>query len=174
MPTSPLLPQACPSKEDLLAFAKGSLSPGRAEEVERHIETCHFCFAAADTRPLEQPLKDQEAVDVDRRNVGLPPGEVERGALAVAVTLPFPGGSLQASGGVAARADRNLLAGRYRLGKFIAKGGMGAVHRATDQLFRREVAVKLLLGSQEGEERAPPPSGAGNVTVESRPSASYV
>ena len=34
---------------------------------------------------------------------------------------------------------------RYQLGEEIARGGMGAVHRAIDTIFRREVAVKLLL-----------------------------
>ena len=40
-----------------------------------------------------------------------------------------------------------LLAGRYRLGKEIARGGMGKVNWATDELFNREVAVKFLLAS---------------------------
>jgi serine/threonine protein kinase len=36
-------------------------------------------------------------------------------------------------------------AGRYELGVEIARGGMGAVYRATDTVFAREVAVKVLL-----------------------------
>ena len=35
-------------------------------------------------------------------------------------------------------------AGRYTLGPEIARGGMGAVYRATDTAFSREVAVKVL------------------------------
>ena len=38
-----------------------------------------------------------------------------------------------------------LLDERYQLGEEIARGGMGAVHRAVDVVFKREVAVKLLL-----------------------------
>src|SRR5688572_8864448 len=36
-------------------------------------------------------------------------------------------------------------ADRYVLGAEIARGGMGAIHRATDTALGREVAVKLLL-----------------------------
>lgn len=36
------------------------------------------------------------------------------------------------------------LAGRYQLGDLLGTGGMAAVHRATDLLLGREVAVKLL------------------------------
>ncbi|QJW98608.1 serine/threonine-protein kinase [Frigoriglobus tundricola] len=40
---------------------------------------------------------------------------------------------------------RPSAAGRYVLGEEIARGGMGAVYRATDAAFGREVAVKVLL-----------------------------
>ncbi len=37
-----------------------------------------------------------------------------------------------------------LLGGRYRIGRFIAAGGMGEVYEARDELLRETIAVKLL------------------------------
>src|SRR3954471_4431450 len=37
-------------------------------------------------------------------------------------------------------------AGRYRIVAELARGGMGAVYRAHDPVFVREVAIKLLAG----------------------------
>src|SRR5215211_2280376 len=58
------------------------------------------------------------------------------------------------------------LAGRYRLGRWLAAGGMGQVWQATDEVLGRPVAVKLLR-----EEYAHDPTFARRLRVEARSAA---
>ena len=46
-----------------------------------------------------------------------------------------------------------VLGGRYRLGPEIGSGGMGAVHRAWDERFEREVAIKVVRSGSVEKER---------------------
>jgi len=46
-----------------------------------------------------------------------------------------------------------VLGGRYRLGPEIGSGGMGAVHRAWDERFDREVAIKIVRSGGVEKER---------------------
>lgn len=49
----------------------------------------------------------------------------------------------------------DLVAGRYRLGRILGRGGMADVRAATDEILEREVAVKLLReAAEDPRERA--------------------
>ncbi|EFC80212.1 serine/threonine-protein kinase [Parafrankia sp. EUN1f] len=50
-------------------------------------------------------------------------------------------------------APRVLIGRRYRLDGVIGRGGFGVVHRATDELLRRQVAVKEVLLPTDGSEQ---------------------
>ncbi|MGW4501384.1 protein kinase domain-containing protein [Micromonospora sp. NPDC004336] len=46
-----------------------------------------------------------------------------------------------------------LLAGRYRLGERLGRGGMSVVHRAHDEVLERDVAVKVLVAADQSARR---------------------
>ena len=71
--------------------------------------------------------------------------------LEVAPTVAAVGGTMTDAGSppFPMRCDESLaaeqvLGGRYRIGRFVASGGMGEVYEAHDELLRETVAVKLL------------------------------
>jgi serine/threonine-protein kinase len=51
------------------------------------------------------------------------------------------------------RSDPDLIAGRYRLGELLGRGGMGEVRAARDITLGRDVAVKLLHHGLAGDEK---------------------
>ncbi len=61
----------------------------------------------------------------------------------VASTKPFPPGMPIGPG--------NVIAGKYRVDRLIAVGGMGVVVRARHEALAQDVAIKVLLPSEADE-----------------------
>jgi WD40 repeat protein/serine/threonine protein kinase len=125
----------CPSADALRQFAVGKTG-GDFDAIEAHLSACRVCAGKLDQIALERDSLVERVRLHARDTVSLP--EARKSTSNEQSTLP-------------AAPEFTV---RYRIGEPIAKGGMGEIHRAVDELFDREVALKRLLPKYTGDREA--------------------
>jgi serine/threonine protein kinase len=115
----------CPSDEDLLAFALGRLDDTRVAEVHIHLDECETC-----QRVLSEAAH----------------------ALATAATSPLR--EQEEDGWVRTFQPGTLVARRYLIQHFIARGGMGEVYEAFDRDMQQKIALKTVTSTAGDNPRA--------------------
>ena len=120
----------CIDGDTALAFAQGRLSGDRLASVDEHLDGCGDCrWVVAEA---VKALRGQE----NRDSGGDGDGDAWR---------PEPATRLPAG---------SLLADRYFIVRFIARGGMGEVYEAEDRLLNQRIALKTLLPAISEDQRA--------------------
>ncbi|MGC4087845.1 MAG: protein kinase [Polyangiaceae bacterium] len=117
-------PSGCLSDEDVAAFAQGMLSAAEAERIERHVDSCEVCSPL-----LHQAMR----------------------ALNTTLVSNFAG---HAADWGATFAQGTVLAERWEIRRFIARGGMGEVYEAYDRQLQERVALKTVSASASDSPRA--------------------
>lgn len=116
---------ACPSDDDLLAFALGKLPGARHPALETHLDDCDTC-----QRVLSEAAH----------------------ALATAVTTPLLESGGDDWNTTFRRGD--LVDRRYVIQRFITRGGMGEVYDAFDRKLSQRVALKTVTSTAGDNDRA--------------------
>lgn len=125
-----------PSNDDLSAFAIGKLAERRAAVIERHLAHCDRCAAAVAVSPGDDfvaLLSDSEY----GQSTATGRGPIGHGSPTEAAPLRFDD--------VARKLPEAMREHeRYRVIRWLAEGGMGAVFLAEHRLLRIPVAIKSL------------------------------
>ena len=116
--------QPCPDDETLLAFSEGELEGPALDEVVAHLDACDECLSVVGG------------------------GSVRRRELPALPALP-------ALPPIAGRFGPGMrVANRYTIARFLARGGMGEVYEAADDLLGLRVALKTVLSTSASDPRA--------------------
>ncbi|MFO0925539.1 MAG: protein kinase [Gemmataceae bacterium] len=121
---------SCPAREQLVAFARGSLTMAALEAISDHLAGCDRCLAVVD----ELSADDTEIRHVRRalRRDDRPPQ--------TAAPTPRTEPPLPASGPPEPPFDF----GQYHLTDVLGRGGMGIVYRGVHTRLKKPVAIKFL------------------------------
>ncbi len=135
-----------PSNEDLTAFAVGKLAEMPAAVIERHIARCNRCATAV-------------AVSPDDDFVALLSELQHARSTATGHGPAAPGSPTEAAPAQSEDGTRLLLTAlreheRYRVIRWLAEGGMGAVFLAEHRLLRIPVAIKSLRANRSQDRKS--------------------
>jgi len=145
----------CPSRDELIGLASGTLPEGAAKPLLDHIGSCPDCEVSLDT------ITDTEDTLIALLRVVAPPdpyeGEIQRAqafdrAKGLSVEVLGTGGGRSSEAASEITAMRQL--GEYQLLEKLGEGGMGAVYKALQINLEKVVAVKVLAASRIQDEQA--------------------